>query len=139
LVFFEERNLAAADGDIDDADLDVGRKLGDELATEEVGRAEARHGAAQRRIGRIPVALLAFHLGEVDGGEDLEAWIDGALVFVGDAGETLHVRLPEAEENVEIRVLGKGAGGDEKQPDQGEEAEDFLHGRRKIRGRGRCG
>ena len=99
----EQLDLAPGDRDVHDAHLDVLREVGDHRPAEVVGRAQAGRAPAQGGDGRVPVALLPVELREVDRGQDLEA-LDLGLVLLLDPREALHVGLPEAEEDVELRV-----------------------------------
>ena len=95
----------AADGDMHDAHLMAFRQVFQQGAAEIIDRSQTGILAAQRRQGLVPLAHLAGLVGEVDGGEvqEIVGHPDGILRL--DARVALHIRLPEAEENMEILVL----------------------------------
>ena len=95
----------AADGDVHDAHLVAFREVLQQGTAEIIDRGESGILAAQRRQGLVPLAHLAGLVGEIDGGEvqEIVGHPDGILRL--DAGIALHIRLPEAEENMEILVL----------------------------------
>ena len=95
----------AADGDMHDAHLVAFRQILQQGAAEIIDRRQSGILAAQRRQGLVPLAHLAGLVGEIDGGEiqEIVGHPDGILRL--DAGVALHIRLPEAEEDMEILVL----------------------------------
>ncbi len=111
----EGLDVAAADGDVDDAHLDIVRKVLHQRPAEVVGGREAGAGTAERRDGGVPLALLAPHLGEIDGRHHLEAVAHALEVLRLNAGVALHVGLSEAEVDVEIGVLRPAGDGRQQQ------------------------
>ena len=88
-----------------DAHFVAFRQVLQQRAAEIIDRRQTGILAAQRRQGLVPLAHLAGLVGEIDGGEiqEIVGHPDGILRL--DAGVALHIRLPEAEEDMEILVL----------------------------------
>ena len=110
-VWQEGLDVAAADGDVDHADLDVLGQVCNQRAAEVVRRGEAGALAAKRRNGGVPFALYAAQLIIVGGCEHHEALVHALEVARLDLGVALHIGLAEAEVDVEVRVWPGAAGG----------------------------
>ena len=104
--------MDSADGHVDDADADFLWQGGYERATEVVNGCQSVVRAAQRRQGRIPLAHLAAAAVVVHGSHHEETGIHAFEVLCLRAGSAFHIRLSEAEEDVEIGV-GSSTGADE--------------------------
>ena len=116
VLLVEQLDLATGNRHIDDADLDFFGKLGDQRASEEVRRTEARRGPAQWRHRGVPIARFPLWSLKIYSRQHLEAAVARRTVLVLNPRETLHVGLPEAEENVEILVLCADAVGQQEHP-----------------------
>jgi len=105
LVGHEAFDLDAADGHGNHAHTDVGGQTGCQCAPEIIDGCQAIVAAAERRKGLVPFAHLPAATVVVDGGHHLEAVAYTLQVLGLRAGGSLHVRLAETEENVEVGVL----------------------------------
>ena len=113
----ESLDVDAADGHMDDADLDVLRQGGHQRTAEPVGRCQSCIRTTEWGDGLVPFAHLPFREcfggGVIHCGHPQEPWA-GALQVLGfRTGGSLHVRLSETEKDVEIgiRFLGVGRQG----------------------------
>ena len=98
--------LAACHGNVDDTHSVSLREVLKQGTAEIVGRGKTGVLAAERRDGRIPVALRTVHAGEIHRGHHQVIGADALTVLVLDAGVALHVGLADADEDVEILVYG---------------------------------
>ena len=104
LVFIEKVDGASADRHVDDSDIYVVGSLLYHGASEVVDGCEAVVLTAEWRHCYVPFAALAPGVGEVDGCHHLEACVESLAVLRFDACVALHVRLSEAEVDVEVGV-----------------------------------
>ena len=103
-VLHEAFNLDAADGHVDDADLDMLGQRGDQRPPEPVGGRQTGAGTTERRHSLAPLAHTAPALGIVDGGHQQETRTRTTEVLRLGLGGALHVRLSKTQENVEVGV-----------------------------------
>ena len=88
---------------------------------EVVGRAKAANRIHQRRHGLVPVARSSLRVSEVTGCQQSETVIDTGLIDIFRLRITLHIRLPETDVDVEIRIhfgIDAKKSGCQQQPDQ---------------------
>ena len=107
LVLVEQLDAASCNSDHNDAHLDLGVRLFDHRAAEIVRGAEfCTLTVRKRRHGSRPFALgLPGARAIVGRPENLETFVN-CLVLLPDIALTFHVRLPEGEVDMEIRVRG---------------------------------
>ncbi len=106
----ESLDVDAADSHVDYADFDILGQRADERSSEPVGRRQSRIGAAQRSRCLAPLSHLSSLLGEVDGGHQQEPRSRALHVLGLRPCSPFHIRLAEAQEDIEIRVRFLGAG-----------------------------
>ena len=100
----EALNLDAADGYMDDTNLDVLWKRSHKGTAKPVGRRQTSVWTTKGCRSLAPLAHLTAFVGEIDSRHEQEtrAWAFQILSF--RTGISLHVRLTKTEEDVEIRI-----------------------------------
>ena len=126
ISFVEQFNFAAGYRDIDNAYLYVCGKLGNQRPAEIVGGAETGGVSAQWRDCRVPTPLFSAHAWKINSGQDLKA-IVCCLVLFFNSREALHIGLSKAQEDVEVRILGKNVRRCEKQPRKQDQSGFHFH------------
>ena len=103
LFLHEAFNLGATDSDVNDTHLDIPGQVLYHGTAKVVGHAETRTLTDNGRRGGVPLSHRALGIGEVDASQHLEARID---ILVDGLGRcvALHVRLAEAEVDIEVRI-----------------------------------
>ena len=97
----------AAHGHMDDAHPVVLRQILQQRPSEIIGGRQARVLPAQRGKGLVPPARFPGLVREIHGRQVEEPVGDPDGILRLDPGVPFHVGLPEAEEDVEILVLGR--------------------------------
>ena len=92
---------------MDDAHPVVFRQIRQQRPPEIIGGRQARVLPAQRGDGLVPSALLPGLVGEIHGRKVQEPVGNADGILRLDPGVSFHVGLPEAEEDMEILVLGR--------------------------------
>ena len=100
----ETLDVNTANGHVDDANADILRQRLDHRATKPVGRCQTRIRAAEWGRGFAPLPHLAASLRIVNGWHEQETGTRTGDVLCLRLGCSLHVRLSEAEEDVEIGI-----------------------------------
>ena len=104
-VFHKCLDIATANGNVYHADTYVFGQVLNHCATKVVDRCKASVFAAERRNSRVHFAHFAAHFRKIDGGHHLEARIDILTVNLLNLGVALHIRLSEAEINLQLFVV----------------------------------
>ena len=108
----ETLDVDTANGNVDDTNLDVLRQRGHQRTAKPVGGRQACAGTAEGWYGLAPFAHLAGGIvvgsGVVNGRHQQETRSGTLQVLSLRTGCTLHVRLSETKEDVEIRVDSSG-------------------------------
>ena len=99
-------DMASSDGHIDDTDPYIFRKSLDKSPSEVVCRSESCVRTAERRYCSVPFSLFATSFLVVDCRHHHESVADTFKILLLYAGISLHVRLAEAQIDMEIRILG---------------------------------
>ena len=104
LVGHETFDFDATDGHVNHTDADIVGKRSHEGAAEVVGRGESGVRTAEWGSGLTPFAGFASTLCIINGGHQQEARSHALEILCLRTCIPLHVRLPEAEEDVEVGV-----------------------------------
>ena len=104
LVFVEEFDRASAHRHVDDTHADILRQVLHHSSSEVVGRRQSCPVSAKRRISRVPLSRFSVLCWHIHSRHHLESRVDILTVLVFNGRIALHVRLSEAEVDMEIRV-----------------------------------
>jgi hypothetical protein len=123
-------DLRTGNADLDHADSDILREIGDHCPAKRIDERNASRATSQRRNRVIPLPLLPAATRIVKIRQHLKARINRALLLF-NASSTFHVRLPEAQVDVEIRVgLSQSLRGGSQQHGKKEQCHLHFHNAR---------
>ncbi len=100
-------DIDTTDGHMDNTNLDVLRQRSHHRTSKPVGRSQTRIGTAQRSRSLAPLTHLPALLREVHCGHQQETRTRALQILSLRTGCTLHVRLAETQEDIEIRVYSR--------------------------------
>ena len=112
----------AAHGHMDDAHPVVLRQILQQRPSEIIGGRQARVLPAQRGNGLVPPARFPGLVGEIHGRQVQEPVGDADGILRLDPGVPFHVGLSEAEEDMEILVLGRRRNEEHGRQQEGQES-----------------
>ena len=99
-------DMASSDSDIDDSHPDIFRKSLGQCPSEIVSRSKSCVLTAERRHSRVPLPLDASPFLIVDRCHHHETVAHPFKILLLDTGVSFHIRLAEAQIDMEIRILG---------------------------------